>query len=186
MAVFQSIADATLNESQNYEDVTDSFDFDAEKIYQFRIFDDTGGAATITLAGDQITAETPIEVQLTNGKVVKLKKQGAGDLQAATFPSAFPLKQIVTAFKATIGKVNSGAGESFPSTTTDFNIAVHLTAAAPRVALLLPAGKTLEGVWDNGLDIHSQFERDPSNNQRYVMTQDFGSGDVALLVRISE
>ena len=186
MAVFQPIADVTLNESQNYTDVADSFDFDAEKVYQFRIFDDTGGAATVTLAGDQITADTPTEVQLTNGKVVKLKKQGASNLQAATFPSSGPAQQIVTVFKATSAGVNSGDGEPFPSTTTDFTIVAHPTAPAPRIALLLPSGKTLVGVWDNGQDITSQFTQEVGNAERYVMNQDFGAGDVALLVRISE
>ena len=90
----------------------------------------------------------------------------------------------LTASAATAAGVAAGTVGSFQSAGGDFLVVVEPTAAAPRIKLTAPDGKTISGVFNGGADVTADFDR-VAQTQAWLANRDLAAAGYQLLVRTS-
>ena len=118
------------------------------------------------------------------GKVNQVRPDGT---YALAIPAAAQGAVLLTlrGFAANPAGVRQGAFVDFIAAGGDFPAFVlQLTAAAPRAGFVLPAGRTLIGVYDYGVDVTVDFTENPAGT--FVTDHDIGEGGVQYLIRTME
>ena len=94
----------------------------------------------------------------------------------------------LTTYTLGVAKATSagvGVDVSFPSVTGDFLVVVEADEAAPRIKLTAPAGRVITGIYDQGADVTSDFDR-VGSTPVWLSNVDYDGGAIMLLVRTAE
>ena len=99
-------------------------------------------------------------------------------------PQAFSLLSITAFLASDAGVRDASTNTLFRSADGDFLVRAELTAGNPRFGFQLPAGRTLIGIYEGGLDVTADFTAGAART--YTHNYDVGEGAVQYLIRTEE